>query len=162
MTRALFSSYAGPLYSVNRSSDGATMDIGLLAPGGVVNSKAQDTFCAGAACIVSSIYDQTSRGNHLTISPPGGAWKHPGLPVNATRYPTQIAGSAAYAAYFETKQGYRIDKTSGVATGNEEEVRRGRLLPSRNSSSRTERERARWFQPSALFGPPIPAPSPAS
>ena len=122
LTRALFSAYAGPLYSVNRTSDGATMDIGLLAPGGEVNAKAQDAFCAGTSCIVSSIYDQTARHNDLTISPPGGAWKHPGLPVNATRYPTKIAGAAAYAAFFETKQGYRIEKTSGVATGNEEET----------------------------------------
>ena len=121
LTRALFSAYNGPLYSVNRT-DGSTMDIGLLAPGGVVNAKAQDSFCAGSSCIVSTIYDQSSRANHLTISPPGGAWRHPGLPVNATRYPTKIAGAAAYAAYFETKMGYRIDKTSGVATGNEEET----------------------------------------
>ena len=122
LTRALYASYAGPLYSVNRSSDGATLDIGVVAAGGVADAAAQKAFCAGAACVVSRIADQSGRGNHLTISPPGGAWPHPGKPVNASRYPTRLAGADVYAAYFETKMGYRNDKTSGVAKGNDPEV----------------------------------------
>jgi hypothetical protein len=43
-------------------------------------------------------------------------------PVNATRHQVTVGGHAVYAAYFEGGQGYRIDKTSGIATGNEPET----------------------------------------
>lgn len=57
VTRALFGAYAGPLYQVKRS-DNATLDIGVLAPGGVANAAAQDAFCGSAACGIFRIYDQ--------------------------------------------------------------------------------------------------------
>ena len=122
LTRALLSGYGGALYAVNRSSDGAARDIGVLAVGGTADAAAQDAFCAGTSCVVGKIYDQSGMGNHLGLSPPGGAWPHQGKPVNASKYPISIGGAAAYAAYFETQQGYRIDVTNGVATGNNEEV----------------------------------------
>jgi hypothetical protein len=46
--RALFAGYRGPLYQVNRTTDGALLDVGLLAPGGFANAAAQDAFCAPA------------------------------------------------------------------------------------------------------------------
>jgi len=45
LVRALYSTYDGPLYSVQRSSDNATLDISLVSPGGYVNATAQDSFC---------------------------------------------------------------------------------------------------------------------
>src|SRR5512145_3300676 len=50
-TRALYSSYNGPLYQVMRQSDGKTLDIGVVQPsendrGGYANASAQDEFCA--------------------------------------------------------------------------------------------------------------------
>ena len=45
MVRAMYSAYAGPLYSLRRASDNATMDIGLLETGGFANGAAQVTFC---------------------------------------------------------------------------------------------------------------------
>src|SRR6266702_4721127 len=71
-TRALYGSYNGPLYQVRRSSDNTTRDIGVLAAGGVANAATQDSFCAGTTCLITIIYDQTSRGNNLTQAPPGG------------------------------------------------------------------------------------------
>lgn len=45
VVRALYSSYAGPLYQVNRS-DGELLDIGVKSPGGYADAAAQDAFCA--------------------------------------------------------------------------------------------------------------------
>src|SRR4051794_28849440 len=71
-TRALYGNYSGNLYQVRRSSDNTTRDIGLLSPGGYVNAATQDSFCAGTGCVITVIYDQSGRGNHLTQAPPGG------------------------------------------------------------------------------------------
>ena len=48
-------------------------------------------------------------------------WCGPDRPVNATRGRVVVGGHAAYAAVFEGSQGYRLDETSGVATGDEPE-----------------------------------------
>src|SRR5690348_7891723 len=71
--RALYSNYGGNLYQVRRASDGATADIGLLAPGGYADAVAQDTFCANTNCIITVIYDQSPQHNDLTIEGPGAA-----------------------------------------------------------------------------------------
>src|SRR5262245_8315662 len=71
-TRALFNNFSGALYQVRRNSDGATTNISPLSAGGVANSATQDSFCASSTCVISTIFDQTGRGNHLTQAPPGG------------------------------------------------------------------------------------------
>jgi hypothetical protein len=71
-TRALYAAYDGPLYQVERASDGATMNIGVLRAGGYANAAAQDSFCAGTYCTITEIYDQSGHGNNLTIGPAGG------------------------------------------------------------------------------------------
>jgi hypothetical protein len=53
--RALYSAYNGNLYQVQRASDRATTNIGLLAPGGYANAAAQDSFCANTSCIITII-----------------------------------------------------------------------------------------------------------
>ena len=72
-TRALYGNYNGPLYQVQRGSDGATTNISPVSAGGVANAATQDSFCDRTTCLISIIYDQSSRGNHLTKAPPGGA-----------------------------------------------------------------------------------------
>src|SRR5579875_124719 len=69
--RALFSGYNGNLYQVQRASDNATLNIGVLSPGGYANAAAQDSFCAGTMCYITIIYDQSGHGNDLTQAPPG-------------------------------------------------------------------------------------------
>ena len=71
--RALYSAYNGNLYQVQRASDGATANIGLLAVGGYANAAAQDSFCANTSCIITIIYDQSPRHNDLTVEGPGTA-----------------------------------------------------------------------------------------
>jgi hypothetical protein len=50
VVRALYSAYAGVLYTVRRERDGATATIGVMAPGGLADAAAQDRFCAGDDC----------------------------------------------------------------------------------------------------------------
>src|SRR4051794_33824578 len=62
-TRALYSSYTGPLYQVMRQSDGKTLNIGVVKasegdPGGYADAAAQDAFCANTYCMVTTLYDQ--------------------------------------------------------------------------------------------------------
>src|SRR5690349_19388145 len=63
-TRALYASYNGPLYQVQRQSDGALKDIGVVQPsgadpGGYADAAAQDAFCANTVCWITTLYDQS-------------------------------------------------------------------------------------------------------
>ncbi len=122
LVRALYGSFDGPLYLVRRLSDNATQDIGVLSAGGYADAAAQDSFCGSSPCVVERIYDQSPKLNHLDIGPPGGFVHHPDRPINATRLPVTIGGHPVYGGYFEGDMGYRIDNTTGIAVGNEEET----------------------------------------
>jgi non-reducing end alpha-L-arabinofuranosidase len=120
-TRALYSSYNGPLYQVRRASDNATRDIGLLSPGGYADAAQQDSFCAGTSCLITVIYDQSGRGNNLTQAPAGGAAGGPDNLANATAAPTTVGGHKAYGVFVAPGTGYRNNRTSGIATGDNPE-----------------------------------------
>ncbi|GII81635.1 alpha-N-arabinofuranosidase [Sphaerisporangium rufum] len=120
-TRALYAAYTGPLYQVRRSSDNATRDIGVLAAGGIADAAAQDSFCAGVTCLISVIYDQSGRGNHLTQAPGGGAAPNPDNLANAAAAPITVGGGKAYGVYVAPGTGYRNNRTNGIATGDQPE-----------------------------------------
>jgi hypothetical protein len=120
-TRALYASYNGPLYQVRRASDNATRDIGVLSAGGYADASAQDSFCSGTSCVITVIYDQSGRGNHLTQAPGGGAAGGPDNLANATAAPTMVGGHKAYGVFVAPGTGYRNDHTSGIATGDNPE-----------------------------------------
>src|SRR5664280_1198827 len=76
-TRALYASYNGPLYQVMRQSDGKTLDIGVVQPkegdpGGYADAASQDAFCANTYCWITTLYDQSGKGNNLVQAPRGG------------------------------------------------------------------------------------------
>ena len=121
MTRALYGAYSGPLYLVQRASDLATTAITTSSAGGYADAAAQDVFCAGTRCIVTRIFDQSERGNHIGRAPWGGNSRHSEKGVNATRHKLTIGGHSVYGAFFEGGMGYRQESTWGVATGNEPE-----------------------------------------
>lgn len=120
-TRALYSAYSGSLYQVKRDSDGATTNIAPLSAGGVANAAAQDTFCASTTCLISIIYDQSGRGNHLTQAPPGG-FRGPESNgydnlASATGAPVTLNGQKAYGVFVSPGTGYRNNAVSGTAKG---------------------------------------------
>jgi hypothetical protein len=122
VTRALYAAYAGPLYLVRRASDNHTAAIAPVGAGGVADAAAQDAFCAGTDCVIHRIVDQSPFANDLQIAPPGGAAGHFDRPVNASRLAVTLGSKSVYGAFFEGGQGYRVDATNGVATGNAPEV----------------------------------------
>ncbi|WP_426502374.1 lectin [Dactylosporangium sp. McL0621] len=120
-TRALFAAYNGPLYQVQRGSDHAYTDVGLLAAGGVANAAAQDTFCANTSCTITKIYDQSTNHNDLPISW-GGFWKGPGpngadVGADAKALPLMVGGQRAYGVKVNQGVGYRIDHAKNAPTG---------------------------------------------
>ncbi|TVY27145.1 putative alpha-L-arabinofuranosidase B [Lachnellula hyalina] len=120
-TRALYGAYTGSLYQVKRGSDNTTTIIVPLTAGGVANAAAQDTFCASTTCLITIIYDQSGRGNHLTQAPPGG---FDGPETNgydnlasAIGAPVTLNGQKAYGVFISPGTGYRNNAVSGSATG---------------------------------------------
>ncbi|UFR01329.1 ricin-type beta-trefoil lectin domain protein [Streptomyces sp. Go40/10] len=120
-TRALYASYTGPLYQVRRASDNTTRDVGVLSAGGYADAAAQDSFCAGTTCLITILYDQSGRGNHLTQAPGGGAAGGPDNLANATAAPTTVGGHKAYGVFVAPGTGYRNNHTNGIATGDNPE-----------------------------------------
>lgn len=127
-TRALLSTYNGPLYQVKRDSDGKTMDIGVVQPkgndaGGYADASAQDDFCSGTLCWITKVYDQSGNGNHLVQAPPGTfVGPAPGgfntLPI-ADMAPVTINGRKAYGVYIMPGAGLRNNNASGLAINDE-------------------------------------------
>ena len=132
-TRALFASYSGPLYQIQRASDGGHLDIGVQSAGGVVKSSPQASFCAGTTCTITELYDQTANANHMPISPGtscsgcSGGISGPGpngsdIGVSATALPVTVGGQTAYGALFNAQgMGYRVNNAKNVPTGSQPE-----------------------------------------
>src|SRR6185437_5686304 len=120
--RALYGAYTGNLYQVCKgtsgtgpnSCKGTTMDIGVLA-GGYANAPAQDTFCAGATCTISIIYDQSPNGSHLQPSPAGGNG-HANSQSSATALKFTLNGHEVYGLQILVGNGYR-SRCNGCAVG---------------------------------------------
>ena len=129
-TRALYASYNGPLYQVMRQSDGKTLDIGVVQPsesdpGGYANASAQDAFCANTYCWITTLYDQSGKGNHLVQAPRGG-FSGPAMggfnniPI-ADMAPITIMGHKVYGIFIEPGMGLRWNDAKGTAVDDQAE-----------------------------------------
>jgi hypothetical protein len=119
--RALYSTYNGPLYEIQRSSDNTKKDIGLLAAGDYVDAAPQVSFCTGTTCTITKIYDQSAKHADMPISW-GGLWHGPGpngsdIGANAMALPVTVNGHAAYGVKVTPGVGYRVDNVPGVPVG---------------------------------------------
>jgi hypothetical protein len=118
--RALSSSYDGPIYQVRRGAPnptqntgvgGETADIGLLA-NGFADAAAQAAFCGNQSCSVSTLFDQSGRGNHITVAKrgriDGGQFgDDDDFESNAVAGPLTVGGNDVFSLYMEARQGYR-------------------------------------------------------
>jgi hypothetical protein len=133
--RLLASTYTGPLYQVRRVSDNKTQDIGFLSDSGAADSAAQISFCT-SKCTISIIYDQSGKKNDLKRSL-GGAevCKHADQEAVADALPITLNGLKVFAIKVVSDDnggctppagaegtGYRLDKTSGIAVGDDAET----------------------------------------
>jgi len=142
-TRALYAGYNGPLYQVERLSDGAVRNIGVVQPsltpvpdaGGYADAAAQDAFCVQTTCLITKIYDQSGNHNDLTQAPrgiaaaaTGGDGIKPGpalggqdnLPI-ADMAPITISGHKAYGVFIEPGMGLRDNSTYGIPNDDQAE-----------------------------------------
>ncbi|NEA38262.1 arabinofuranosidase catalytic domain-containing protein [Streptomyces sp. SID11385] len=112
-TRALFSSYNGPLYQLTRASDRATSDVGTLAAGGYADAAHHDAFCASTSCSITRIYDQTTRHNDLFVGPAGTAGGAD-RGADASEIAVTAGGHKVYGIWGTPGVGYR---SHGAASG---------------------------------------------
>ncbi len=132
-TRALYASYDGPLYQVRRTSDDRVRDIGVVAPvggaypdaGGYADADRQDSFCEDTVCLITTIYDQSGKGNHLYQAPPG-TFRGPAVGgfdtlSIADMAPITLGGHRVYGTYIMPGMGYRNNNATGLAKGDEPE-----------------------------------------
>jgi hypothetical protein len=121
--RKLYAGYSGPLYQVRKS--GSTKDIPLDTDGYVKISE-QDSFCSGAQCTISIIYDQSPNKNHLPKTP-DTLWLKNANEAFATDGKLTIKGHTAYGIYVNNTfahtrdVGYRNNNCNGVAKNDEAE-----------------------------------------
>ena len=126
IVRPLFTGYSGPLFTVRRPVDNATLDI--AAKQGFADTAAQDQFCGlshNQHCTLHRIFDQSEHGNHLTPTSLGS--RRAPAPLIDAEVPLyrssrrSVGGRTVYAAVFDAGMGYRNTNTSGVATGDQPE-----------------------------------------
>ncbi len=133
--RVLSSSYEGPLYQV-RSSNYQTRDIFPLSTG-FANADEQDDFLGNNSGTVSKLYDQSGRGNDLTVAKkgcydcPNGSACQDDNESNAKGRSLMVGGHRVYALYMEAHDGYRSNQegysgypdiapaANGMPTGNQ-------------------------------------------
>ncbi|MBR3012864.1 MAG: lamin tail domain-containing protein [Bacteroidales bacterium] len=123
-TRLLDSKYHGPLYRVQRESDGMTLDIRPDAAG-YSDAAAQDRFLEGTLGRITVIFDQSGMGNDLVQASPGtflgpetGGFNT--LPI-ADMAPALLDGHKVYGAYIMPGMGFRCNNARGLAIDDEPE-----------------------------------------
>ncbi|HVZ87007.1 MAG TPA: arabinofuranosidase catalytic domain-containing protein [Polyangia bacterium] len=126
-TRLLSSKYSGPLYQVrmggsNLGTGGTLKDIGLIAGGVFADGPAQDAFCGTSACTISKLYDQSGKGNDLTVEGAGCYVTTPDNEANAKGHSLTASGHKVYALYSVSvsngeHDGYRNDTATGLPLG---------------------------------------------
>jgi len=119
-TRALFSTYGGPLYQVQRASDNITADIKPVAPGGYANSGQQDSFCANTSCVITKVYDQSYNWNDLTVEGAGSA-AGADHAADAAALPVTLSGHKVYGIDVTGQVGYRDNTTNNIAVNGQPE-----------------------------------------
>jgi len=119
--RRLSSTYAGPLYQIrsgssdqNTGSGGETHDIGQTSDG-FADAGVVDAACAATICTVSMLYDQSGKGNHLTVAKKGAQFAGPNAGTDdfessATKGALMVGGHKIYSLYMEPRQGYRLPR----------------------------------------------------
>ncbi len=117
--RALYSSYTGPLYQVQRS-DKTTKDI-MVLPNGFADSATQDSFCSGSTCTIPIIYDQSPNGNHLRVTWFAYWLQSGGNPATANAARITVGGHTVYGIKSGTNVAYRtgvpLSGTASVSKG---------------------------------------------
>jgi hypothetical protein len=132
--RRLLSTYAGPLFQVrsgsnamNTGTGGMTVDIPQV--NGFADAAAVTTACASGVCTVSKLYDQSGKGNDITVAKAGltNGGQYAGLDDfettiarTDTKDKIKVGGRDVFSLYMEARQGYRQSMVgNGMAIGDQ-------------------------------------------
>jgi len=111
LTRALYATYNGNLFQLIRTSDSATLNVGVITAGGNVNTSGIAAFCAATTCSFNSPVDQTGNNNTL----PGVSGKLAPYQTmsfgNGAAWPIIVGSDVAPVAYRNRAS------TTGIPTG---------------------------------------------
>jgi hypothetical protein len=129
--RRLLSTYTGPLYQVrsnssaqNTGTGGQLHDIAMTADG-FADKAAVDAACGSTVCTVAKLYDQSGKGNDITVAKGGltngGEYADDDdFETIATKGAIKVGGRDVYALYMEARQGYRQTMAgAGMALGDD-------------------------------------------
>jgi hypothetical protein len=131
--RLLSGKYSGPLYQIrvgglSSGTGGVLHDIGPIAGGAFADGPSQDTFCGSSACTISKLYDQSGKGNDLSVAGAGCYVTTPDTESNAQGRSLTLSGHKVYALYMVSNSsfgsstgpihdGYRNNNTAGLPIG---------------------------------------------
>jgi hypothetical protein len=113
--RVLSSTYIGPLYQVRKTSDQSTKDIPALADG-FADASVQETFLGTGAGTISKLYDQSGKGNNLTVAKKGcytGTASQDDKESDAKGRSLTVNGHKVYALFMKAGDGYRSNQDGG-------------------------------------------------
>jgi hypothetical protein len=113
---------------MNTGTGGMTHDVGQTAEG-FADITMVTTLCASSTCTVSKLYDQSGKGNHITVAKAGltNGGEFAGMDDFETiigRTDTadkiKVGGRDVYSLYMEKRQGYRQTMPgNGMAIGDD-------------------------------------------
>jgi hypothetical protein len=129
--RRLLSTYTGPLYQVRSGSNAMNTGTGGMLheiaqnADGFADAAAQDAVCANTTCTVAKLYDQSGKGNDITVGKKG--LTNGGMYAGTDDFETvankgalTVGGRDVYSLFMEARQGYRQTKAgNGMAIGDE-------------------------------------------
>jgi hypothetical protein len=129
--RRLLSTYTGPLYQVrtgsnaqNTGTGGELKDVVQNAQG-FADASAQDAICGTTTCTVAKLYDQSGKGNDITVAKAGqtAGGENAGkddFETIANKGALTVNGRDVYSLFMEARQGYRQTKAgNGMAIGDD-------------------------------------------
>ena len=131
--RVLSSKYSGPLYQIrvggsSSGTGGTVKDIGPIAGGVFADGPAQDTLCGSSACTISKLYDQSGKGNDLSVAGAGCYVTTADTESNAKARSLMVSGHKVYALEMVSNSsfgsstgpihdGYRNNNAKGLSMG---------------------------------------------
>jgi hypothetical protein len=108
----------------NTGTGGEVHDIAMTADG-FADKAAVDAACANTVCTVSKLYDQSGKGNDITVAKAGltNGGMYAGMDdfeTIANKGELKVGGRDVYALYMEARQGYRQTAAgTGMALGDD-------------------------------------------
>lgn len=109
--RQILTAYSGPLINVRRASDDATSDFGFDVDGNL-DTAAIATFCGVSVGFITTMYDQSGNGHHISNAEAAKQWRIYTGTVIYTKNSKPAAFSSTGSAYMNVASGFTYTELS--------------------------------------------------